>query len=112
MIQTTVVIEAPTALRLLPRDDWEDFLAGFTKRFRHRLVTIEGEGQVPRSCELERVSLDQRDGDVLMASVVLRCSPETLLHSRITEPRRIVALQASNGAINGLEITPMHGSPT
>jgi len=102
------------ATRDVPRDQWPDFLEGFSRRHRARLTTVDQSANVIRGGSAEAplgaVTVTHQGRDV--SAIEIAFTGDGHIPLRVEHPRILRVSQAGDGAETGLEIVDDQGVST
>ncbi|HJT01431.1 MAG TPA: DUF5335 family protein [Terriglobales bacterium] len=100
----------------IPRGEWLSFLDGFSRQHEGWLVTLEvpdshGGGVEAENLKLEGITPEYSEGHHRI-SIALSKAPDGHLTHFVTDPIRVVFLEAKAGGHAGLQIEAADGSRT
>jgi hypothetical protein len=102
------------ATRDVPRDQWPDFLEGFSRRHRAWLTTVDQSADVIRGGSAEAplgaVTATHQGRDV--SAIEIAFTGDGHIPLRVEHPRILRVSQAGDGAETGLEIVDDQGVST
>ena len=102
------------ATRDVPRDQWPDFLEGFSRRHRAWLTTVDQSANVIRGGSAEAplgaVTATHQGRDV--SAIEIAFTGDGHIPLRVEHPRILRVSQAGDGAETGLEIVDDQGVST
>ena len=101
-------------IRDVPRDQWPDFLEGFSRRHRAWLTTVDQSADVVRGGSAEAplgaVTATTQGRDV--SAIEIAFTGDGHIPLRVEHPRILRVRQAGDGAETGLEIVDDQGVST
>ena len=101
-------------VRDVPRDQWADFLGGFSRRHRAWLTTVDQSADVIRGGSAEAplgaVTATHQGRDV--SAIEIAFTGDGHIPLRVEHPRILRVSQAGDGAETGLEIVDDQGVST